>query len=118
VLVFRVPYSYSTRVDWRKYDEVIVAPVAIYRGPDAQFQKVSEEKKTALAQFIRGKEGMMMGSVSYAVEIYDASNDRLLCAYVEKQYPNAMNVGSTFGGLSASKTGIRKGADALLEQLN
>lgn len=172
----RVPYSYSTPVDWRKYDEVIVAPVAIYRGPDAQFQKVSEEKKTLLAQYmeeqfsaklaerfritgtpsprtlriqltltgaktstqmvstfthfdlaggpynavqsIRGKEGMMMGSVSYAVEIYDASSDRLLCAYVEKQYPNAMNVGSTFGGLSASKTGIRKGADALLEQLN
>jgi hypothetical protein len=172
----RVPYSYSTRVDWRKYDEVIVAPVAIYRGRDAQFQKVSEEKKNILAQYmeeqftaklaerfriantpsprtlrvqltltgaktstpvvstfthfdlaggpynvvqsVRGKEGMMMGSVSYAVEIYDASDNRLLSAYVEKQYPNAMNVGSTFGGLSGSKTGIRKGADSLLAQLN
>jgi hypothetical protein len=154
----------------------MVAPVAIYRGPDGQFKKVSEENKTLLAQYmqeqftaklaerfritntpsprtlrvqltltgaktstpvvstfthfdlaggpynvvqsIRGKEGMMMGSVSYAVEIHDASDDRLLSAYVEKQYPNAMNVGTTFSGLSASKTGIRKGADALLAQLN
>jgi hypothetical protein len=55
--------------------------------------------------------------VNYAVEIYDASTNRLLNAYVEKQYPNAMNVKSTFGSLGAAKTGIGKGADALVAQL-
>jgi len=69
-------------------------------------------------QAARGKEGLMMGSVSYAVEIHDASTGRLLNAFVSKQYPNAMNVKSTFGSLSAAKTGIRKGADALVSQLN
>ena len=71
-----------------------------------------------VVQAARGKEGMMMGSVTYAVEIYDASTNRLLKAYVEKQYPNAMNVKSTLGSLGAAKTGIRKGAADLLAQLN
>jgi len=56
--------------------------------------------------------------VSYAVEVYDATTNRLLHAYVEKQYPNAMNVGATLGSLSAAKTGIRKGADELVAKLN
>lgn len=68
-------------------------------------------------QAIRGKEGTMAGSVNYAVEIYDAPSNRLLSAYVTKQYPNAMNAGATFSPLKGCKIGIDKGADALLEQL-
>jgi hypothetical protein len=68
-------------------------------------------------QAVRGKEGLMTGSVSYAVEIYDASTNRLLKAYVDKQYPNAMNIKATFGRLTASKRGIDKGADSLLAGL-
>ncbi|MFS2179508.1 DUF3313 domain-containing protein [Rhizobium pisi] len=68
-------------------------------------------------QAVRGREGSMTGSVNYAVEIYDAATSRLLNAFVAKQYPNAMNVGATFSALDASKVGIRKGADALLEAL-
>ena len=49
---------------------------------------------------------------------YDAPTNRLLNAYVEKQYPSAMNVKATVGSLSASKTGIQKGADALVAKLN
>jgi hypothetical protein len=171
----RIPYNYSTQVDWRHYTDVMVEPVVIYRGPDGQFEKVSEADKDTLAtymqeqfaaklaerfritktatpstlriqltltgakrstqvvstfthfdlagtpfnvvQSVRGKEGLMMGSVSFAVEIYDAPSGRLLSAYVEKQYPNAMNVKSTFGGLSAPKTGIRKGAESLVAHL-
>lgn len=67
-------------------------------------------------QAARDKEGLLTGSVSYAVEIYDATDNRLLSAYVTKQYPNALNAGASFGALSASKVGIRKGADALLAQ--
>jgi hypothetical protein len=68
-------------------------------------------------QAVRGKEGLMTGSVSYAVEIYDASTGQLLKAYVDKQYPNAMNMKATFGKLAASKRGIEKGADSLLAGL-
>ncbi|MBN6149447.1 DUF3313 domain-containing protein [Xanthomonas sp. AmX2] len=173
----RVPYDYSAGADWRDYTSVVVGPVAIYRGPDRQFdEKVSEQDKAELAQFmrakfsealrsrfivanhpqphglrvaltltgakktmpvagtftkfdaagapynivqaIRGKEGALIGSVSYAVEIYDASTNRLLSAYVSKQYPNAMNVKASVGGLSASKAGIQKGATDLLARLD
>jgi hypothetical protein len=68
-------------------------------------------------QAIRGKEGAFSGYVIYSVEIYDASTNRLLDAYVTKQYPNAMNFGASFGSLSAAETGIDKGADALVARL-
>jgi hypothetical protein len=67
-------------------------------------------------QSVRGGEGLMTGSVLYAVEIYDAATARLLGAYVTKQYPNAYNIGATMGSLAAAKTGIDKGAEALAEQ--
>lgn len=172
----RVPYDYSSGADWQKYTSAIVDPVVIYNGQDNQFEKVSDESKQELAEYmrtqfadalktkfavvgdpdartlrvkltltgakpttqfvgtvtkfdlaggpynmvqsIRGKEGLMSGSVSYAVEIYDASTNQLLSAYVAKQYPNAMNITATFGSLSASKTGIKKGAQDLIARLN
>jgi hypothetical protein len=70
-----------------------------------------------VVQSARDKEGSLTGSVAYAVEIYDASTNTLLSAYVTKQYPNAMNVGASFGALKASQVAIDKGADALLAQL-
>nr|WP_172694563.1 DUF3313 domain-containing protein [Rhizobium rhizogenes]QCL10721.1 hypothetical protein pOC-C5.8_545 [Rhizobium rhizogenes] len=70
-----------------------------------------------VVQAARDKEGSMTGSVAYAVEIYDATTNTLLSAYVSKQYPNAMNVGASFGALKASQVAIDKGADALLAQL-
>lgn len=169
------PYVYNTSIDWKRYSSFIMDPVQVYRGPDNQFEKISEQDKQELAgymqeqfdeklreryasvsnprqdtlrirvtltgakptkqfigtvmkmdlaggpynatQAIRGGEGAFSGSVSYAVEIYDASTNRLLKAYVDKQYPNAMNMKSSFGALTASKTGIRKGADYLLDGL-
>ena len=172
----RIPYAYSTPVNWRSYSRAIVEPVVLYRGADNQFDDMSEEDRAALAhqmqakfaeklasqfqitdrpgpntlrikltltgaatntpvlstftrfdltgglyngvQAIRGGEGMMSGSVSYAVEIYDATTDRLLDAYVTKQYPGAYNVGATLGSLAAAETGIDKGADALVERMN
>lgn len=68
-------------------------------------------------QAIRGGEGMVSGSVMYAVEVYDASTSQLLKAYVSKQYPGSMNIMASFGSLAAAKTGLEKGADALVEQL-
>lgn len=68
-------------------------------------------------QAVRGGQGAFSGSVSYAVEIYDAVSHQLLKAYVTKQYPNAMNLPAAFGSLAASRTGLDKGADALVAML-
>ena len=68
-------------------------------------------------QAARGKEGAFTGSISYAVEIFDASTHELLNAFVTKQYPNAWNLGATFGTLDAARVGIDKGAAELLAQL-
>ncbi|HFF8809468.1 TPA: DUF3313 domain-containing protein [Klebsiella pneumoniae] len=70
-----------------------------------------------IVQSIRGKEGLFNGSVNYAVELYDASNQSLLNAYVAKQYPNAMNIGASIGSLNAAEVGIDKGAEELAEML-
>ncbi|MGH8027985.1 MAG: DUF3313 domain-containing protein [Pseudoxanthomonas sp.] len=68
-------------------------------------------------QSIRGKEGLMVGSVSYVIEVYDSATGEVLLAYVAKQYPNAMNVKASVGALAASRTGIKKGAKDLLERM-
>ncbi|CAN5552995.1 hypothetical protein BH10PSE18_BH10PSE18_17760 [soil metagenome] len=52
------------------------------------------------------------------MEIYDASSNALLDAYVAKQFPNAWNISATLGALDASKTGIEKGAEDLVARLN
>ena len=70
-----------------------------------------------IVQSIRGKQGSFTGSVSYAVEIYDAPSGQLLKAFIAKQYPNSLNIGATWGALDAAKTGLDKGAEQLQEQL-
>jgi hypothetical protein len=67
-------------------------------------------------QAARDGEGSMTGSVSYAVEIFDAANARLLGAFVSKQYPAPYDVKATVGRLTAAEDGIDKGANALLAQ--
>jgi hypothetical protein len=63
------------------------------------------------------KPSRTLGSVTYAVEIYDSQSNRLLRAFVAKQYPAAENIPASLGALSAAETGIKKGAGALLMQL-
>ncbi|MEA9589229.1 DUF3313 domain-containing protein [Xanthomonas sp. WHRI 10064A] len=169
----RMPYAYHSDVEWTHYRAAIVEPVAVYRGPDAQFDNVPEQDKRMLAdvmqqefgnaiarrwrptttadrdtlriritltgakpskrvlgtimkvdlgggsynavQAARGNEGAFSGSVSYAVEIFDVQSDRLLAAYVEKQYPSAMNIKASLGAYDAAKAGIRKGAEQLID---
>lgn len=64
-----------------------------------------------------GEQGSHSGSLSYAVEVYDASSDRLLRAFVAKRYPSAMNVGASLGTLDAARTAARDGGLALLDEL-
>ena len=70
-----------------------------------------------IVQSVRGGRGLMSGYVNYAVEVKDAATGELLLAYVAEQYPNAMNVGATFGSMNAAETGVDKGAEQLLEKL-
>jgi hypothetical protein len=70
-----------------------------------------------IVQSGRGRRGLMSGYVNYAVEVKDAATGELLLAYVAEQYPNAMNLGATFGSMSAAETGVDKGAEQLLEKL-
>lgn len=67
-------------------------------------------------QSMRGGEGAFIGSVIYAAEIYDAFTHELLDAKIIKQYPNAYNVGSSFGALTAARLGIEKGAKEMAKQ--
>lgn len=173
----RIPFRYAAPTDWSRYHNITVEPVGIYRGPDAQFNDLSEDDRRQLAEYmskkfkevlaekftvntsagdvhslrlkltltgadttpqvigtftkfdlaggpynivqsVRGGRGLMSGYVNYAVEVSDATTNRLLLAYVAEEYPNAMNVGATLGSLSAAQTGIDKGAELLLQQLH
>lgn len=51
----RVPYRYATDANWRRYDRIIIDPVAIYRGPDAQFGKMDDDDKADLADYMQHK---------------------------------------------------------------
>ncbi|AWL93523.1 DUF3313 domain-containing protein [Bradyrhizobium ottawaense] len=49
----RVPYRYSTPVDWRIYSKVILDPVVVYRGRDHQFGDMSGRDKATLAAYMQ-----------------------------------------------------------------
>jgi hypothetical protein len=49
----RIPFRYATQADWRAYGSVIVDPVTIYRGADAQFGDLSEADKAELAAYMQ-----------------------------------------------------------------
>lgn len=56
-----VPFRYTTTVDWHAYDRLIIDPVEVYRGPDNQFGDMSEDDKTALAQYMRSQFAQKLG---------------------------------------------------------
>ena len=171
----RMPYEYKADINWARYTAFIIDPVVVYNGADNQFEKISDEDKESLAQYmqaefanklskrfrnsvvpgnetlrvkltltgakantnvlntmmhfdllggpynavqaVRNKEGMMSGSVSFAVEIYDSSTNALLGAYVAKQYPNAWNLPAGMGSMAAAEVGVQKGAEQLVAYL-
>jgi len=69
------------------------------------------------ANSVSGGQSHNGGSVSYAVEIYDAGTQELLRAYVSKRYPMAMDIGASMGTLAAAQAGAREGAEDLVSQL-
>ena len=51
----RIPYAYTTRVNWTTYKRAIIDPVVIYKGADNQFGDMSEEDKAALATYMQAQ---------------------------------------------------------------
>jgi hypothetical protein len=58
----RIPYRYSTSVDWRAYNKIMIEPVVIYRGPDQQFGDMSEADKASLANYMRTRFAKELGN--------------------------------------------------------
>jgi hypothetical protein len=74
----------------------------------------------AVLGVIRGahdKARKTLGSVSYAVEVYDSSTNRLLRAFIVYEYPMAEDVKASVGPLGSSEASIRRGASLLVSQL-
>ncbi len=52
----RVPYVYAvTGVEWWRYTNVMIDPVAIYHGTDAQFKSTTEADRDAIAAYMPGQ---------------------------------------------------------------
>lgn len=172
----RQPYSFRAGdARWNDYTRVLLQPVVLYAGADAQFGDASDDDKRQVMAALRSsfeaalrrrytivdepgprtlklrltltgfekntpvlatltkvlpiglirnsiksaydEQGSLSGSLSYAVEVYDASNDRLLRAFVAKRYPGALNIGASLGTLDAARTAARDGGLALLDDL-
>jgi hypothetical protein len=52
-----VPYRFAEDVNWRRYYKVILDPVEIYDGRDAQFHKLSEDEREQLADYMEDQFG-------------------------------------------------------------
>ena len=50
-----IPYVYASHTDWRKYDKMIIASVAIYRDKDGQFGDMSETDKMTLVTYTQAQ---------------------------------------------------------------
>lgn len=62
---------------------------------------------------VADNEGRFTGVIIYAVEFRDGQSQKILWAFITKQYPNAMNLAATLGPLDAAKEGLKEGADKL-----
>ncbi len=138
-----MPYRYALPQDWSRYRKLILEPVQLYDGPDAEFRHVSDAERSKLADFMRAKFAEKLatrfdlvnesgtdtlrvrltltgagtalpGYVIYAVEISDSSSNKLIEAYIER-YPDG-GLSARLSSPDAPKTGIERGAAELLAQ--
>jgi hypothetical protein len=59
-----------------------------------------------------GLPGAMTGSVTFAGEIFDGGDGRLLGAFLTKQSPPALDITAGLGDLRAAQLGMRQGAES------
>ncbi|MEX4005582.1 DUF3313 family protein, partial [Paraburkholderia sp. EG285A] len=49
----RIPYNYSTTVNWQAYSRVMVDPATVYNGADNQFGEMSDADRATLATYLQ-----------------------------------------------------------------
>lgn len=65
-----------------------------------------------------GGEGRFSGVVIYAAEFRDGPSQKVLWAYVTKQYPNALDIVATIDPMEAARAGLRSGAEELARSVS
>jgi len=65
-----------------------------------------------------GSGGSFMGAVLFAGEIYDSDSDKLIAAFVTKQYASALDYTELTSKLGSAKAGVDKAAKDFLERIN
>ncbi len=83
-LAYRAP-----NVDLRKYSKVIVVPVQIYRGADADFGNATEQQKQAMAQFMQQEAIRALGPRASTTPGPDVARLHLTLAGLEGNTPVA-----------------------------
>jgi hypothetical protein len=66
---------------------------------------------------VAGHKGTFLGSVSQAVDLYDAETGELLYASISKETAHALDLTASFGRLDAARAGVRLGAQHLCDRL-
>src|SRR5687768_12801173 len=83
-LAYRAPH-----VNLRKYSRVLVEPVQIYRGADAEFGGATEQQKQAMADFMRQEAIRTLGPRVATTPGPDVARLRLTLAGLEGNTPVA-----------------------------
>lgn len=65
-----------------------------------------------------GQQGMFMGSVTYAIEIFDSQSGELIAAALERRSPSAIDITATLGRIDAARSAVRDGANRLREAID
>lgn len=66
-----------------------------------------------LYQAYCGADGLMVGSITYWVEVQNASTGELLLAFVGRGFPNPLNIMASVGRLTAARYGIDQAPENL-----
>ena len=167
-LVWRAPNA-----DMRRYTRVIIDPVDVYRGADADYGGADVQQQQQLADYMRGEfsraigrwaavapgpgvarlkltlaglenntpvvapvsrvapaglvlnlgkqvmdqPGSFTGGVTIAGQLSDSVTDQPLVTFVQKRYPEAMNISATFSSRDAQEAAIRQAAEAFKARL-
>jgi len=73
----RTPYAFSDTADWHSYRNIIIDPVEIYRGPDADFGKIPARGQEALANYMHDRFSRTLSQDYRLVERGEPSTLRL-----------------------------------------
>jgi hypothetical protein len=65
----RTPFAFSEQVDWRSYRQIIIDPVEVYHGPDADFGKIPQRGQDALAHYMHDQFARTLARTYQVVDV-------------------------------------------------